>query len=1291
MKIKKWFLFGFAIIALMFGVFGFTSMGNVKTAKAETYRTSKFLTKGTTSVDGATPTSGCPDNFKVYMCGAYTDDKTSEIYRSAIIDWTYYKITVEVKNVSNHIAFSMTRNGYTIYKKDLSGNGNITLYSDSLTDGEYAFEYTCNYKSGFLGLVTTNYSYKFGFEVDKTAPVNSLKAGGSYISSGSYTNKQVVYSASDKNFSKIRYFRPGASSYATSYSTSYTIPNTEACNGWWYFYATDILGASSDTVSVCYDTIAPVGKVTDSSGTVIKNGGYANKAISYTATDAQGVNNYQVKKPNSSTWTSYTAGTKLSGTGKYVFRSTDKAGNVSEEYSVYYDAASPTGTLYGGTSIKQDGYYTNAAYIKYVAADAQSGIDACYVKMPNSSYYTNYASGTQLATEGRYYFYSVDKSGNKSTTVSIVLDKTKPMGMVSTVGGTSIKSGSHTNTSWIAYTATEVFGVASSYVKKPGSSSFVAYTLSSQLSDEGEYTFYCIDKAGNRSENYTVTINRQMPTGEIRVDGKAFSGLYTKGENISFVCSAAKCYVMLPDSSTFTDYISGTEYYKPGRYNFYGKTEAGTASYIYSITIDRTSKPLIVKNVTGGKTDSDATIEWTDGDLTNFAPVKTVTVNGKPYAKGDIIFTIDTGKYLIESVDEAGNKWSTEFVSTKRNIQTETLIKEYFETFDKNGEIYSLSTYSAAFEFAIKREKSFVRTGVWNGATWDTGIAMDLKDSANAKNGEYFIYKKSGSENEEVAYFTQERLNEVIAEYAADGINSFYYWEKEPATPAEGETIYILPETRNIIADKITIGENVHCLVNGEEFIGNVFDLEGEHVLTICDEWGNTCDYNVTLIRRVSDILYAVNDGDTNTAGLDRVYRFNDKLTVSIDDAYDSDAMFVVYDENENILGKFSFGETFELTNSGKYFVKAINRFGWSESFSVIISCNAPVIKADKNAEDKKLDISIGESEDELGSIQSIEIYKSTDGQETWVQLDKDDYGVIIETGTYFFSFRTSGVYKIILTDEFRTGDAAVIEIVEYNQPTIDATLVGVENGGYTNGTVSVEWTDEVTVTATKDGETIEYNSGDELKDDGEYVIVFENFDGEKLVYKFVIDTIAPELTVSGTTRGSKGKDDVSVSFTESDLIVQLYKNGELLGDYVSETLITESGKYKVVAKDKAGNVSEVEFEIDKIAPTLVITGVENGGQTSGEVTLSELSEESTVTVKLNDETIEYEIGETLTKVGQYTVTVTDECGNESVYEFEIVKAKKPVNVGLIIAFVVSMMVAVGAATFLIIKKKCEG
>ena len=45
MKIRKWFLFGFAILALTFGVFGFTSVSSVKTAKAETYRTFEILDK----------------------------------------------------------------------------------------------------------------------------------------------------------------------------------------------------------------------------------------------------------------------------------------------------------------------------------------------------------------------------------------------------------------------------------------------------------------------------------------------------------------------------------------------------------------------------------------------------------------------------------------------------------------------------------------------------------------------------------------------------------------------------------------------------------------------------------------------------------------------------------------------------------------------------------------------------------------------------------------------------------------------------------------------------------------------------------------------------------------------------------------------------------------------------------------------------------------------------------------------------------------------------------------------
>ena len=209
-----------------------------------------------------------------------------------------------------------------------------------------------------------------------------------------------------------------------------------------------------------------------------------------------------LKNPGSSSWSSYTANTALSAsTGWYTFRAVDKAGNTSTEYKVYYDAGAPTGTLYGGTSVKSSGGYTNASYIKYVASDSYSGIANCYVKKPGSSSYESYTSGTQLTAEGVYNFYSIDRAGNTSST-------------------------------------------------------------------------------------YTITLDRQIPTAQLYVDGKPVSNnSYTNGEHISFECGE-NCFVKLPDSDTFVSYLSGAEYYKPGKYVFYGVSDAGNNTGYFTIIID---------------------------------------------------------------------------------------------------------------------------------------------------------------------------------------------------------------------------------------------------------------------------------------------------------------------------------------------------------------------------------------------------------------------------------------------------------------------------------------------------------------------------------------------------------------------------------------------------------------------------------------------------------------------------------------------------------------------------------
>ncbi len=1244
-KTKKTILAS-ALLVLLVLTMVFAGVGTLS-ASAASYTTSKYTTYGSYN-DGDSTKSGYPSNFKVIMHGSSTSG-TGTLYNDALTDWSYYYFKVEASDVREHKSFKLYRNGYLYASKTLSGDGNITMYSASLSDGEYELQYVCNIGNW---LFNDDYTYTYRFEVDRTAPSYTLKAGGSSISSGTYTNKQIVYTASDTNFNYIRYKKPSSSSYSYNYSTSYTVAATTANNGWWYFYATDDKSNSNSTVSVYLDTVAPVGKVTNASGSTISNGGYTKSAVKYSATDTGGVSYYQVKTPGSSSWTSYTANTALSSSyGWYTFRAVDKAGNISTEYKVYYDAGAPTGYLYGGTTSKTSGSYTNAAYVKYTASDSYSGIANCYVRMPNTSYYTAYASGTQLATEGTYYFYSVDKSGNQSSVVSITLDKTAPKGTL--YGGTSVlASGDSTNASYIKFVPSDNISLSTTYVKKPGATSYAVYTSGTQLTAEGTYSFYSIDRAGNTSSVYTVTLDRQIPTAQLYVDGNPIDNhSYTNGSHISFECEET-CYVKLPDSDTFVEYLSGAEYYKPGKYVFYGLSDAGNSTGYYTLIIDRTIKTVEVQNVTDGKTNGDASITWTDGDAELYAPIKSVTINGKAYTEGEAIHTIDTGVYKVVVTDAAGNVWNTEFTSTKKNIVTDTLQKEYYEIHDVNGDFYSFSTYDNALAFAIARENTYVRTGEWKSESWDTGIAMDSVDSANAVNGIYFIYKKSGNPNEEVAYFTLDRLNAVIAEYAQVGIESYYYWEKEPATAAEGENLFSYSDSKNILANSVTLGDNIGTLLNGEEFVDTVVETEGKHILTVFDDWGNTCEYNLTVVRNTPEIDYVVGEGSCNAVTFDRTYYFKDKVSVSITDAYDEMAMFSVYDENGELIKNLSLGDTHVLNESGTYTVVAVNHAGESKEFTLIISLNAPEIVISENTDEKQLNIVINKSADDESHIQTLEIYKSVDGGETWVLVEKDDYGTTVSLDNLTYKFRTTAIYKATLTDEFRTGIDAITAQLDYVQQNPAGVLAGVENGGFTNGTVSFTWTDEAVVTLTKNGEAVEYTSGTELTEDGAYVLTFENFDGFEATYAFTIDTAAPELKLEGAAHRESVNEDVKVFYTEENLTAELFKNGKSLGEYQSGNPVSADGAYRILVTDRAGNKVEVEFTIDKTVDFAI--NVNDKGLSNSVIATA--NEQVTVTLTKNGEAVEYALGSAITEPADYALSLTDNLGNTASVSFKIVQ-----------------------------------
>ena len=139
---KRSTLLGLGLLAVVFVAIGIGSQQvNKHEASALTTPTAKYLTYGSTN-DGTSVYEGSPSAFKVYLHSTSTLG-SSELLQDAVTDWTYYYITAEVVEITEHTSFRLLKDGVEYYKAELSGTGTQTLYAESLADGNYQLEYSC--------------------------------------------------------------------------------------------------------------------------------------------------------------------------------------------------------------------------------------------------------------------------------------------------------------------------------------------------------------------------------------------------------------------------------------------------------------------------------------------------------------------------------------------------------------------------------------------------------------------------------------------------------------------------------------------------------------------------------------------------------------------------------------------------------------------------------------------------------------------------------------------------------------------------------------------------------------------------------------------------------------------------------------------------------------------------------------------------------------------------------------------------------------------------------------------
>jgi len=142
--------------------------------------------------------------------------------------------------------------------------------------------------------------------------------------------------------------------------------------------------------------------------------------------------------------------------------------------------------------------------------------------------------------------------------------------------------------------------------------------------------------------------------------------------------------------------------------------------------------------------------------------------------------------------------------------------------------------------------------------------------------------------------------------------------------------------------------------------------------------------------------------------------------------------------------------------------------------------------------------------------------------------------------------------------------------------------------------------------------------------------------------------------------------------------------NGEEVTLEKGTLTLTTTGTYEVSIIAN-GNEQKFTVNVDATAPTLTITGVENGGITKEAVILSDPIEEATVVITRDDEVVEYTLGDELTEPGAYKVTVTDAMGNVTEYTFEI---EKGVNGAVIALIVIAVIAVIGGVVVFVLKKK---
>lgn len=586
-----------------------------------------------------------------------------------------------------------------------------------------------------------------------------------------------------------------------------------------------------------------------------------------------------------------------------------------------------------------------------------------------------------------------------------------------------------------------------------------------------EYRIKITDKAGNFMETVIVPTESQCSNIRINSLDTSFSKKFayrTKINNSETQENELVNYFFLPNTI-----------YNITHYDVFGNEIS------YNLKTPQLRITMLNKGALAEEEITDyITIQDNGFKLNNYYGEEyNTTINGlSPLAitNDKWIYTIDESCYKIQLIDSFGECFELTIECNYINFAKNTIIGEFFEQPNQtNTSFYSFSTRDNAFKFGIKREQNFVveRNDWIAGQPFPGGCPIEIHpDNEPVSGQQYWIYKSMANTSlTQVAYFNRIVLEEAISFYANKDLKSYYYFEKAPAKPYDGENIFsdneILSEqiifrpygdlTFNVAQidgdDQIIAGTSI-TLDKNSSLAERTYNRSGRNIVYIIDKYNNRISYKFTIMISSPQLYKSLtnyDDFDKNSYTLmfDNTNFRNptENAMWFIIDSFDEYSYFSVfnntaqkqlffrYDEKKKVFvvsatGNFKYipqlyngrKSILQISEGGEYTISTINHCEQRGKINFAFSTVPPKTEMTANANTRQLDIQITKSSESFVRIHDIQIFGISNG--ALFKLDADDAGHTISLDmfngkTATFNFYKYQNYKVIISDNFGTSE----------------------------------------------------------------------------------------------------------------------------------------------------------------------------------------------------------------------------------------------------------------------------